>query len=98
MLGEGGDNLSKPKEVNIILGIPPNLKVGYILRSLAFSEYNFVENLISLKGLFTNYASGRKGGGSKMLTMADKGRRGVRQMLTLADKGNMGGKANADIG
>ena len=33
-----------------------------------------------------------------MLTMADKGGRGVRQLLTMADKGGRGDKANADIG
>ena len=45
---------------------------------------------------FQNVTKG--GGGLKILTIADKGGRGVRQMLTMDDKGGRGVKANADIG
>ena len=41
--------------------------------------------------------SGAGGGGGKMLTLADKGGRGIRQMLTMADRGGRGGLAYPDI-
>ena len=62
-----------------------------------FQDINPLQHRAQLRAVHKVCQRPKRGGGWKMLVMADKGGKGGRHMLTMDDKGGGGGKANAEI-